>query len=91
MVTATQLGAMKITEVLERWPAAADVFHSHDMACVGCAVAPFYTIADAAEVYGLPPDGFIGELMRAIEQIGASDEREQSGLYPDSESGRPIA
>jgi hypothetical protein len=35
------LGEMKITDVLERWPATADVFHTYTMACVGCAVAPF--------------------------------------------------
>ncbi|MFO7664121.1 MAG: DUF1858 domain-containing protein [Chloroflexota bacterium] len=60
------LGEMKITDVLERWPATADVFHTHTMACVGCAVASFFSIIDAAEVYGLPPQQFIDELIAAI-------------------------
>lgn len=61
-----QLAEMKISEVLEQWPAAADVFHRHAMACVGCVVAPFYTIADAANVYSLPQAEFIAELADAI-------------------------
>jgi hybrid cluster-associated redox disulfide protein len=60
------LGEMKITDVLERWPATADVFHTHTMACVGCAVASFFTIHDAAEVYGLLPEQFIDELLATI-------------------------
>lgn len=64
------LGEMKITDVLERWPATADVFHTHAMACVGCAVAPFFSIADAAAVYGLPPVQFIDELLAAIRAGG---------------------
>lgn len=62
------LGAMMITDVLERWPATADVFHGRAMACVGCAVAPFYTISDAAHVYGFPPEEFAAELLLAIRE-----------------------
>lgn len=58
---------MTISAVLERWPATADVFHHHAMACVGCAVAPFYTIRDAAEVYGIPADAFVEDLFAAIQ------------------------
>jgi hybrid cluster-associated redox disulfide protein len=60
------LATMKITDVLQRWPGTADVFHSHAMACVGCAVASFYSIQDAAEVYGLVPEDFIRDLLAAI-------------------------
>jgi hybrid cluster-associated redox disulfide protein len=59
---------MTITYVLERWPETAKVFHDHNMACVGCAVAPFYAVAEAAVVYGLSPDAFLAELKRAIEK-----------------------
>jgi hybrid cluster-associated redox disulfide protein len=64
------LGEMKITDVLERWPATADVFHTYTMACVGCAVAPFFSIFDAAAVYGLPPEQFVDELLAAIRNSG---------------------
>lgn len=66
--TAEALGDMIITDVLERWPKTADVFHNHAMACVGCAVAPFYSITDAALVYGLSPQHFVAELLSAIQQ-----------------------
>lgn len=61
------LGQMMITAVLERWPQTANVFHNHAMACVGCAVASFYSITDAALVYGLSPERFVDELMYVIQ------------------------
>jgi hybrid cluster-associated redox disulfide protein len=64
---------MIITDVLERWPAAAEVFTAHGMACVGCAVAPFYTIGDAALVYRLDSPLFIDELLAAIHATVESD------------------
>lgn len=66
MLTAETLGRMMITDVLERWPQTAEVFHNHAMACVGCAVASFYSIGDAALVYRLPPEQFIDEVLAAI-------------------------
>lgn len=68
-----QLGLMLITSVLERWPKTADVFHEHAMACVGCAVASFYTINDAALVYGIAPNNFVEELLQVI-RAGVADE-----------------
>lgn len=64
--TGEMLGRMIITDVLENWPRTADVFHNHVMACVGCAVAPFYSINDAALVYCLPPEQFTEELLAVI-------------------------
>ncbi|MCZ2113336.1 MAG: DUF1858 domain-containing protein [Anaerolineae bacterium] len=70
-VTIEALRDMLISDVLERWPAAAAVFHDHGMACVGCAVAPFYTINDAALVYGLDPEALAEQFMRMIQTAGA--------------------
>jgi hybrid cluster-associated redox disulfide protein len=61
-----KLGETVITTVLERWPQTAEVFHNHGMACVGCAVAPFFTINDAALVYSLEPARFVDELLATI-------------------------
>jgi hypothetical protein len=36
------------------------------MACVGCAVAPFYTVTDAAAIYDLPVVPFLTELQQLI-------------------------
>lgn len=65
-----QLREMTIDEVLTRWPQTAQVFHEYNMACVGCVVAPFYTIVDAANVYGLSPDEFISRLAEVIATTG---------------------
>jgi hybrid cluster-associated redox disulfide protein len=70
-----KLDAMIITTVLERWPQTAEVFYNHGMACVGCAVAPFFTIADAALVYGLDPAAFVDELWATIHANVESDKR----------------
>ena len=64
--TADALAEMIIETVLNQWPETAVVFHQYNMACVGCAVANFYTIADAADVYGLPQEPFVEELLSVI-------------------------
>lgn len=69
-----ELTELTIEAVLTRWPETAAVFHKHRMACVGCTVAPFYTVVDAASVYGMAPETFAAELVEAIQQ-----ERESSG------------
>lgn len=63
------LAEMIITDALGRWPETAAVFHKHNMSCVGCAVAPFFTIADAASVYRIPLEPFLEELEQAIGQV----------------------
>jgi hybrid cluster-associated redox disulfide protein len=60
---------MILTDLLERWPETAAVFHRHAMACVGCAVAPFYTVRDAALVYGLSPEQFAAELAAVVQAV----------------------
>jgi hybrid cluster-associated redox disulfide protein len=56
---------LRVSEVLKRWPASATVFVRRCMACVGCAMAPFDTLADAAAEYGLTLDGLLRELAGA--------------------------
>jgi len=56
---------LTVAEVLERWPATAAVFGERCMACLGCAMAPFDTIGEAAAVYGIQVEGFLAELQRA--------------------------
>lgn len=57
---------LTIEDLLLRWPQTAVVFQQHNMACVGCAVASFYTITEAASVYGLSPEQFADELAASI-------------------------
>ncbi|MBE2224294.1 MAG: DUF1858 domain-containing protein [Anaerolineae bacterium] len=55
-----------IDELLTNWPETAVVFKRHNMACIGCDVAHFYTVAEAATVYKLPVDEFVSELEAVI-------------------------
>ncbi|MDX1413898.1 MAG: DUF1858 domain-containing protein [Candidatus Promineifilaceae bacterium] len=57
---------MTVSSVLERWPRTADVFNRFNMACVGCPVAPYYTIREAATVYKLSVDDFVAVLEQTI-------------------------
>lgn len=55
---------LSVSDVMERWPATIAVFQAYRMACVGCLMAPFDTLAEAAHNYRLDVD----ELMRALQE-----------------------
>ena len=57
-VTAT----LTVAEVLLRRPFAARVLVNHRMHCVGCAIAPFETLAEACEIYGVSLSDLLEEL-----------------------------
>lgn len=61
-------GSLTVAEVLVRWPQTISVFMHHRMACVGCAIAPFETLAEVATVYDLELHCFLAELEHIIEQ-----------------------
>lgn len=54
-----------VASLLRRRPATARVFLDHGMACVGCSLAAFDTLADAAREYDLSLAGFLDELADA--------------------------
>jgi hybrid cluster-associated redox disulfide protein len=51
-----------VGDVMRREPRTIQVFLKHGMACVGCAIAPYHTIAEASAEYGLRLDAFLQEL-----------------------------
>ena len=55
-------------EIMRRWPATIRVILQNGMLCVGCPIAPFHTISDAAREHGLGE----GELRRALQAVAAS-------------------
>jgi len=59
---------LPVATVLARWPQTVRVFLRRRMACVGCAIAPFHTLADVAKIYGLPAHEFVGELQQSIRE-----------------------
>jgi len=54
-----------VADFLGASPAGARVFLAHRMACVGCSLSGFDTLADAAREYRLPLAGFLAELAEA--------------------------
>ncbi len=66
-VTQEQITELTIADLLRRWPKTAVLFQKHNMACVGCVVAPFYSVEDAISIYGLSRDVFLEELMQLMQ------------------------
>lgn len=68
---------LSVEDVMQAWPGTMRAFLRRRMACVGCAVAPFHTLEDAAAIYGIPAEAFLHELR---ESAGASGG--QRGVTP---------
>ncbi|MFZ1396034.1 MAG: DUF1858 domain-containing protein [Candidatus Promineifilaceae bacterium] len=66
-MNAEDLAELTLEELFQRWPETAVAFQRHQMACIGCVVASFYTVADAVRVYGLNPAEFLQELLHSIQ------------------------
>ena len=64
---------MTIADVLEQWPQTATVFQRYQMACVGCVLAPFYTLADAIQIYDVDCAAFLAELRELAATSSPSD------------------
>lgn len=71
----TNLTTTTVAEVLARSARAVRVFLDHRMACVGCTMAPYDTVADAADAYGIDASSLADELGDAIRSDpgGAND------------------
>ena len=58
---------LTIAEMLRRWPATARVLIGRRMACVGCEMNRFETIAEAAAAYGASTHELLRDLRRAVD------------------------
>lgn len=56
-----------IAAVLDRWPATVAVFLHRRMACPGCTMAPFMTVDEAADSYGIPIADLLADLRAAAQ------------------------
>lgn len=57
---------MSVAETLSRWPALTAVFVRRQMACPGCAMSEFMSLADAADAYQADADGLLFDLRAAL-------------------------
>jgi hybrid cluster-associated redox disulfide protein len=73
---------LTVQTVLDTWPSTRSVFIRRRMACVGCDLAPFMTIAEAEAAYGIPP----GELERDLQSAVTEPARSASVAAPSSQA-----
>jgi hybrid cluster-associated redox disulfide protein len=60
--------AMPIDTFLSRFPQAAVLFVAYRMACAGCLLSQFHTLAEVAQIYGLSLPRFLEELCKSLDQ-----------------------
>jgi hybrid cluster-associated redox disulfide protein len=64
----TKLSAdLTIAEVQEEWPQTVSVFRDLAAACVGCDLASFCTVSDAAKEYQISLESLLTDLQAVIE------------------------
>jgi len=61
-----QLDGLSLEEIMTRWPATIRVFTQWRLHCVGCPIADFHFVADAAIEHGYRPDELEDALRLAI-------------------------
>lgn len=59
---------LTVNEVMDRWPQTIPIFLRYRMACIGCPIGRFETVAEVAEIYRMELDHFIGDLQQTISQ-----------------------
>lgn len=57
---------MPLQALFKGWPEVTAVFLARRMLCFGCPIAPFHTIIDACQEYGLDETAFYKELRQAV-------------------------
>lgn len=55
-----------ILDIVENYPQTIAVFNELNMACPGCRISPYHTIADSAREYGIQLDALIHALDRVL-------------------------
>jgi hybrid cluster-associated redox disulfide protein len=73
---------MDLDSLLEAYPEAARVFARRGMLCVGCPIARFHTLEDAAALYGLE----LAELVEEIDEKGLTPGPLSTSATPEGES-----
>lgn len=66
--------AIAMTDLMAAWPQVIPLLLDRRMACVGCCMARFETLADAAAIYGMDLERLLSDLERAIEHTELTEE-----------------
>jgi len=70
-----------VESLFERWPGTVQVFIQHQMACPGCFLAGFESLAGALNVYQIQQEPFLDDLQQII---SGDDEHLCKGDQSDS-------
>jgi hybrid cluster-associated redox disulfide protein len=57
---------MLVDDVMQHWPSTIRVFLDFRMRCIGCPIACFHTIADAAREHGVDCEAFVAALLAHV-------------------------
>ena len=79
MATPKLIHDMTVAEVLEKWPETVSVFQELKTACVGCAMAPFDTMADVAQIYDIEYSTLLAALRQFLPVEDQSPESRNPG------------
>jgi hybrid cluster-associated redox disulfide protein len=78
-IVAAQLTVhLTMAQLVEGWPAAAPVLARRGMGCVGCTMARFETVGEAAAAYGFDPEELLTEIRRNSRSHTRSSRRSSS-------------
>ncbi len=66
MTDSMLIGQLSIETLINQWPQTIVVFQEYKTACVGCAIASFCTIVDAAREYDVPLDDLIEAIRNTV-------------------------
>jgi hybrid cluster-associated redox disulfide protein len=81
-MTESLTASMTVADVLLKRPMAARILVNHHVHCVGCAIAPIETLAEACDIYGVSLSALLAELNAPTmedagpETLAKSDDRQ---------------
>lgn len=64
-----------VDQLMRRRPETVAIFLRHRMSCVGCAVGPFHTVAEASAAYHMVLSALLKELQDAVSGNAAAGDR----------------
>jgi hybrid cluster-associated redox disulfide protein len=62
-----------VEDVMRDWPATIRVFLDFKLACVGCPIATFHTLADSCHEHGIAEAPFLAALREAVAKPAAQE------------------
>lgn len=74
----TDIVDLSVAEIMSTWPSAIRVFLDHRMHCVGCPIAPFHTLPEAAGEHGVLLADLVADLDREKLKGAPAPSRRQS-------------